>query len=97
MIPQSSEISSLFLQVFSVIEGGEPVQVTFRNNFNLQDGFDGGVLELSTDGGNTFQNILTFGSFVSGGSMERSAIVAAIRSPAARHGPATPVALSPRW
>jgi len=67
MIPQSSEISSLFRQVFSVIEGGEPVQVTFRNNFNLQDGFDGGVLELSTDGGNTFQNILTFGSFVSGG------------------------------
>ena len=67
MIPQSSEISSLFRQVFSVIEGGEPVQVTFRNNFNLQDGFDGGVLELSTDGGNTFQDILTFGSFVSGG------------------------------
>ena len=34
-----------------LIEGGEPVQITFRNNFNLQDGFDGGVLELSPDGG----------------------------------------------
>ena len=67
MIQQSSAINSLFRQVFSVIEGGEPVQVTFRNNFNLQDGLDGGVLELSTDGGNTFQDILTFGSFVSGG------------------------------
>ena len=39
-------------------QGGEPVQITFRNNFNLQDGFDGGVLELSPDGGNTFQDIL---------------------------------------
>src|SRR5437016_11470889 len=43
------------------------VQVSFRNNFNLQDGFDGGVLEVSTDGGNTFQDILTLGSFVTGG------------------------------
>jgi hypothetical protein len=43
------------------------VQVAFRNNFNLQAGFDGGVLELSTDGENTFQDILTFGAFGSGG------------------------------
>jgi hypothetical protein len=43
------------------------VRLSFRNNFNLQDGFDGGVLEVSTDGGNTFQDILTFGSFVTGG------------------------------
>ena len=50
-----------------LIEGGEPVQITFRNNFNLQDGFDGGVLELSMDGGNTFKDILSFGSFLSGG------------------------------
>jgi hypothetical protein len=50
-------------------------QLTFRQNFNLeasdQDptlGFDGGVLELSTDGGNTFQDILDAGgSFVIGG------------------------------
>lgn len=48
-------------------EGGEPVQITFRNNFNMQDGFDGGVLEISTDGGNTFQDILTVGGFESGG------------------------------
>jgi hypothetical protein len=26
------------------------VQVSFRNNFNLQDGFDGGVLEVSYEG-----------------------------------------------
>lgn len=53
---------SIFLE-----EGGEPAQITFRNNFNLQDGFDGGVLEISTDGGNTFQDILTVGGFESGG------------------------------
>jgi hypothetical protein len=50
-------------------------QLTFRHNFNLEAsdvdpniGFDGGLLEMSTDGGNTFQDILAVGgSFVSGG------------------------------
>jgi hypothetical protein len=50
-------------------------QLTFQHNFNLEAsptdpnvGFDGGVLELSTDGGNTFQDILAAGgSFVMGG------------------------------
>jgi len=51
------------------------VLLTFRHNFNLEAsdldpnrGFYGGVLELSTDGGNTFQDILAAGGgFVSGG------------------------------
>jgi hypothetical protein len=44
------------------------VQVFFRNNFNLQDGFDGGVLEVSFDGGQTFQDVLAAGAtFVVGG------------------------------
>lgn len=51
------------------------VRLTFRHNFNLEAsdsdpnvGYDGGVLELSTDNGNTFQDILDAGgSFVSGG------------------------------
>ena len=50
-------------------------QLTFRQNFNLEAsdsdpnvGFDGGVLEMSTDGGNTFQDILAVGGrFVTGG------------------------------
>jgi hypothetical protein len=50
-------------------------QLTFRQNFNLEAsdvdpnlGFDGGVLEVSFDGGNTFQDILDAGgSFVVGG------------------------------
>jgi serine protease AprX len=48
-------------------------RLTFRQNFNLQAsrqdpnlGFDGGVLEFSTDGGNTFQYIPP-GAFVLGG------------------------------
>jgi hypothetical protein len=48
-------------------QGGAPVQITFRNNYNFQDGLDGGVLEISTDGGNTFLNILTVGTFATGG------------------------------
>lgn len=59
---------------FSFFEGINPV-LTFRHNFNLEAsdadpnlGFDGGVLEMSTDGGNTFQDILAVGgSFGMGG------------------------------
>jgi len=47
-------------------QGG--VGITFRNNFNFQDGFDGGVLEVSYDGGLTFQDVLAAGgTFVRGG------------------------------
>jgi hypothetical protein len=43
-------------------------QVSFRNNFNLQAGFDGGVLEISYDDGLTFQDVLAAGgAFVLGG------------------------------
>jgi len=49
--------------------------LVFRHNFNLEAsdedpalGFDGGVLEISFDGGNTFQDILAAGgSFAMGG------------------------------
>jgi hypothetical protein len=50
------------------------MQLTFRHNFNVEGssqdlnlGFDGGVLELSMDGGNTFQDITVWGSFETGG------------------------------
>ena len=57
------------------IPPARPLQLTFRQNFNLEAsnvdpnlGFDGGVLEVSFDGGNTFQDILDAGgSFVQGG------------------------------
>jgi hypothetical protein len=54
---------------------GASVHLLFEHNFNLEAsdvdpnvGFDGGVLEMSFDGGNTFQDILTVGgSFIMGG------------------------------
>ncbi len=54
---------------------GLGVRLTFRHNFNLEAseqnqsvGYDGGVLEVSSDGGNTFQDVLAAGgSFVMGG------------------------------
>jgi hypothetical protein len=45
-----------------------PPQLRFRNNFNLQDGFDGSVLEISFDDGLTFQDIVDAGgTFLRGG------------------------------
>jgi hypothetical protein len=53
--------------IVSICDFGR-VQVSFRNNFNLQDGFDGGVLEVSYDHGLTFQDVLVAGgTFVLGG------------------------------
>ncbi len=60
---------------FSGFGKGTSPRLTFRQNFNLEAssedrnlGFDGGVLEISTDGGNTFQDILAAGGyFVMGG------------------------------
>ena len=57
------------------IPPAHPLQLTFRQNFNLEAsdvdpnlGFDGGVLEVSSDGGNTFHDILDAGgSFIIGG------------------------------
>ena len=42
--------------------------LVFWHNYVLEDGFDGGVLEVSTDGGNSFQDILAAGgTFFRGG------------------------------
>jgi hypothetical protein len=50
------------------------VRLTFHHNFNFEAssedpnlGFDGGVLEISTDNGNTFQDITAVGTFLNGG------------------------------
>ena len=46
---------------------GLPAQASFRNAFNLESGFDGGVLEISVNGG-AYQDIIAAGgSFASGG------------------------------
>ncbi|HEY6807011.1 MAG TPA: S8 family serine peptidase [Pyrinomonadaceae bacterium] len=51
----------------SIHINGQPAQVSFKNAFNTESGFDGGVLEISINGG-AYQDILAAGgSFVSGG------------------------------
>jgi hypothetical protein len=42
-------------------------QLTFRNNYNTEAGFDGGVLEISINGGPFTDILAAGGSFVSGG------------------------------
>ena len=58
MIRPSSATRSFLSPSIPVKADGSPARVSFRNNFNLQDGFDGGVLEISFDDGLTFQDIL---------------------------------------
>jgi hypothetical protein len=61
-LPGDTELVSPTIHI-----NGSPAQVSFRNAFNLESTFDGGVLEISINGG-AYQDILTAGgSFVSGG------------------------------
>ena len=46
------------------------VQLTFRNNYNTEFGYDGGVLEISINGGPFSDIIAAGGSFVTGGYKE---------------------------
>ena len=66
--PTTISDKQLLTPSISYISDLGPAQLLFRNNFNLQDGFDGGVLEISFDGGLTFNDVLAAGgTFVSGG------------------------------
>ena len=75
LIDDPAALSDKRLDSFHFPLAAASVQLTFRHNFNLEAsdvdpniGFDGGVLEISFDGGNTFQDILAAGgSFISGG------------------------------
>jgi hypothetical protein len=46
---------------------GRNTQLTFWHRFLFEDGYDGGVLEVSTNAGATWVDVTTKGSFVSGG------------------------------
>ncbi|MCA9194558.1 MAG: hypothetical protein KDB03_22460, partial [Planctomycetales bacterium] len=63
-LPTASD-SRLLSPTFVVTDAN--ANVHFRNWYNLESGFDGGVLEISISGG-TFQDIVTAGgTFISGG------------------------------
>jgi hypothetical protein len=64
--------------VLSFFETGPPT-LTFRHNFNLEAsdtdpnvGFDGAVLEMSTDNGNSFQDVLVAGGTFGEGGYNRT-------------------------
>ena len=59
--PATISDKQLLSPTITLICDAGTVQVSFRNNFNFQDGFDGGVLEVSYDGGLTFQDVLAVG------------------------------------
>jgi hypothetical protein len=61
-------LDNLITTPIIAIPGGSGTRrVTFQNNYNLESTFDGGVLEISINGGG-FQDIITAGgSFVAGG------------------------------
>jgi hypothetical protein len=50
-----------------VVPAGVRATLTFNNNWSLEDGFDGGVLEISISGGPFTDILAAGGSFVSGG------------------------------
>jgi hypothetical protein len=72
VVKDSPEISDKRLDTLGIAITSASAQLSFRNNFSLQDGFDGGVLEISSPnivcGAFTdITNAAVGGSFVSGG------------------------------
>jgi hypothetical protein len=69
------------------------VDLHFSNNYALEDEFDGGVLEISVDGG-PFKTFLQLVPFSVAATMARSAPVVAIPSLVAKRGQVTRVVSS---
>jgi hypothetical protein len=72
VVKDSPEISDKRLDSPGIAITSASAQLSFRNNFSLQDGFDGGVLEVSSPNiaGGAFTDITNAavgGSFVSAG------------------------------
>jgi subtilisin family serine protease len=74
-IDDPAVVSDKLLESPAIFLPAAPLFLSFLHNFNLEAsgddpnlGFDGGVLEVSTDGGSTFQDIVVAGgTFVIGG------------------------------
>jgi hypothetical protein len=76
VVKDSPDVSDKRLDTPGISITSASAQLSFRNNFSLQDGFDGGVLEVSSPNiaGGAFIDITdpaVGGSFVSGGYTDR--------------------------
>jgi hypothetical protein len=68
--PDSAFIDEVFLVSPGITLPGGPCQLNFRQSYDLEDSFDGGVLQISI-GGAAFEDIVTAGgSFVTNGFVE---------------------------
>jgi hypothetical protein len=86
VVKDPPEISDKRLETRNIVITSAAAQLSFRNNFNLQNTFDGGVLEVSSPNiaGGAFTDITNAsvgGSFVTGGYT--SAINAGLGNPIA--------------
>src|SRR6185436_8094693 len=68
-IPTDTNLTSPVIAIPAApVSGTNPgVRLTFRNNYNTEPGFDGGVLEISINGGPFVDVITAGGSWVEGG------------------------------
>jgi photosystem II stability/assembly factor-like uncharacterized protein len=68
-IPSDTNLTSPAIAIPAApVSGTNPgVRMTFRNNYNTEAGFDGGVLEISINGGPFVDVITAGGSFIEGG------------------------------
>jgi hypothetical protein len=86
VVKDSPAISDKRLDSRSIVITSLSAQVKFRNNYNLQESFDGGVLEVSIAGGPFIDILAAGGSFVTGGYTSTIS-----------NGFASPIAGRPAW
>jgi hypothetical protein len=84
-VPDVSTVHDVHLETPVIALSVAGGQLSFRNNYQTENGFDGGVLEISINGG-PFLDIIA-----------RSAPASAIRCLGGKPGAATPPAISIRW
>ena len=65
---EAATVNAAALVSPTILINSSAAQISFRNRFNLEETYDGTVLEYTTDNGTTWTDIITGGgSFVSGG------------------------------
>ena len=69
--PDLPDVSDQYLELtnaISIPSGSGSATLTFWHAYDMESTYDGGVLEVSTDGGTTWVDVLAAGgSFISGG------------------------------